>query len=87
MPCGDLVRAYVLRDAACFTGSHIRLSNPVEQASLAVIDVPHYRHDGRSHACSIGFLHRRRFFLAAGLGDRLRFALADILDLPAELAG
>ena len=42
------VGADVLGDATGFAGDHVGLADLVEQQRLAVVDVSHHRHDGRS---------------------------------------
>ena len=44
----DVVRADVLRNAARFASDHVRLADVVEERRLAVVDVAHDRHDGRT---------------------------------------
>jgi len=44
----DLVRPDVLGDATGFTGDDVGLADLVEQQRLAVVDVTHDGHDGRT---------------------------------------
>ena len=91
-----LVGADVLRDAARFAAGDVRLADLVEEARLAVVDVTHDGDDRRTDELVLVDDDRRAFrgdgdrllpFFAARFGERLLFALRDVLDVPAELAG
>ena len=66
-----MIRTDVLRDAAGFAFGDARLTNRVEQAGLAVVDVAHHRDDGRAHddilGARFGVFLQQLFFKAAHL--------------------
>ena len=76
----DLVRADVLRDASLFAGDDVALPDGVEERRLAVIDVPHDRHDGGAP------LQALRLPLALLAEDLVPVALGE-LDLEAVVVG
>ena len=68
----------MLRDAAGLSLRDVGLSDVVEQSRLSVVDVPHYRDDGRTQRFALAplfFLIAFLFRLFAGLRTRLRLLL------------
>jgi hypothetical protein len=64
----------------------VGLADLVEKARLAVVDVTHHGDHRRTRVTRLGLGRSRSFLFATRFGDRLRLALADVFDLPAELA-
>ena len=69
---GDLIGADMLGDAAGLAGHHIGMAQRVEQRGLAVIDVAHHGHHGRTRLGVGGIVDDvEQAFLDVGGGDPL----------------
>lgn len=66
----DLVSTDVLCDSTGLTSNHIGVTNPVQQRSLAVVDVTHDRDNGRAQHCVVLFVI---FVIVEELGEQCRF--------------
>ena len=69
---GHLIGADMLGDAAGFAGHHVGMAQRVEQRGLAVVDMAHHGHDGRTRLGVGGIVDGvEQAFLDVGRGDAL----------------
>src|SRR5690554_4686400 len=77
----DPVRTDMLRDAARFSRSDVRLADAIEQRRLSMVDVSHHGDDGCADLAILLGVHE----ITAGISDDLFLGARDVLNFIAEL--